>query len=94
MRPNTMHAVFSPESCIFEGGHFYATSTMQDTMFAIVHTFINNFYTNADKPSHGILLRHIAWFYHKVLVQKQLQDDGLSLSDSVYMIGSHLSFFF
>jgi hypothetical protein len=79
-----MHAVFSPENCIFEGGHFFAASTMQDTMFAIVHTFTSNFYTNADKPSHGLLLRRIGWFYHSALVQKQLQDDGSSFSDSTF----------
>jgi hypothetical protein len=79
-----MHAVFSPENCIFEGGHFYTASTMQDTMFGIVHTFIHNFYTNTDKPSHGILLRRIVWFYYKALVQKQLQDDGLSFSDPTF----------
>jgi hypothetical protein len=73
-----MHAVFSPENCIFEGGHFYAASTMQDTMFAIVHTFINNYYTNADKPSYGLFLRRIGWFYHQVLVQKKMEDDGLT----------------
>ena len=38
-----MHAVFSPENCIFDGGHFYATSTMKDTMFGIVHSFIRHF---------------------------------------------------
>lgn len=88
MRPNTMHAVFSPEHCIFEWGYFYAASTMQDTTFDIVHTFICNYLTNADnlKPSHG-LLRRIGWFFHKVLVQKQLQDGDLSFSNSTFHDG-------
>ena len=82
-----MHAVFSPENCIFEGGHFYAASTLQDTMFAIVHTFINNFHTNAEKSTYGLLLRRIGWFYHKALVQKQLQDDGSPFSDPTFQDG-------
>jgi len=77
MRPNTPHAVFSPENAICHGGHFYATSTMQDTMFGIVHSFVGPMsLTNADKPTHGIVLRRIAGFYHDALVQQRLEDDG------------------
>lgn len=71
-----MHTVFSPENCIFDGGHFYTTCSMQDTMFAMVHTFIHNFYTNADKPSHGLFLRRIGWFYHQALVHKGMRRAG------------------
>ena len=83
-----MHAVFSPVDCISEGGHFYATSTMQDTMFAIVHTFINNSYTNKEKPSHGLLLRRIGWFYHRALVQKRRDASGSSFSDPTFYDGN------
>jgi hypothetical protein len=79
MRPNTLHAVFTPEDVICYGGHFYAASTMQDTMFGVVHTFIaHRVLTNAEKPSSILILQRIAAFYHDVLVRKQLQDDGVS----------------
>jgi hypothetical protein len=83
MRPNTPHAVFTPENVICHGGHFYATSTMQDTMFGIVHTFVSPVtLTNTEKSKHGLLLRRIAGFYHDVLVLQRLEDDGKSLSPS------------
>jgi hypothetical protein len=79
MRPNTPHAVFTPENAICHGGHFYATSTMQDTMFGVVHTFIcPTSLTNENKPSHCLVLRRIAAFYHDVFVQQRLDDDGES----------------
>ena len=87
-----MHAVFSPENCIFHGGHFYAASTMKDTMFGIVHSFIHHFHTNTDnvnfKYSHGLLLRRILSFYYKVLVSKDLYDKGLSFSDPSFNDGN------
>ena len=71
----------TPENVICHGGHFYATSTMQDTMFGIVHTFIcPDSLTNANKTTHGIVLRRIAAFYHDVLVLDRLEDGGESLS--------------
>ena len=75
MRPNTPHAVFTPEPSICHGGHFYSTSTMQDTMFGIVNTFMNpSALTNTDHPPHAILLRRIAAFYHESLVKQQVRD--------------------
>lgn len=73
MRPNTPHAVFTPEPSICHGGHFYSTSTMQDTMFGIVNTFMNpSALSNTDHPPHAILLRRIAAFYHESLVKQQV----------------------
>jgi hypothetical protein len=77
MRPNTPHAVFTPENSICHGGHFYAMSTMQDTMFGIVNTFMSpDALTNSDRPTHGIILRRIATFYHDVLVKQRIEDGG------------------
>lgn len=80
MRPNTPHAVFTPEDVICHGGHFYATSTIQDTMFCIVQTFMCHNLTNADKQTHGLVLRRIVAFYHDVLVQKRLEEGGECLN--------------
>jgi hypothetical protein len=80
MRPNTPHAVFTPDHSICHGGHFYATSTMQDTMFGIVNTFMSpNGLTNTDHRPHGILLRRIAAFYHDILVKQRVEDDEYEL---------------
>lgn len=83
MRPNTLHAVFTPEHVICHGGHFYATTTMQDTMFGIVNTFIfPDVLTNADKQSHSQVLRRIAAFYYDVLVLQRLDESGTPLTSS------------
>jgi hypothetical protein len=56
---------------------------MQDTMFAIINTFMSpSTLTNEDKPTHSIVLRRIAAFYNYILVQKRLEDDGEFLSSS------------
>ena len=81
MRPNTPHAVFTPKHAICHGGHFYSTTTMQDTMFGMVHTFIcPKFLTNDSKSSRSLVLRRIAAFYHDVFVQERLEDGGESLA--------------
>jgi hypothetical protein len=80
MRPNTPHAVFTPDHSICHGGHFYATSTMQDTMFGIVNTFMSpDALTNTDHRPHGILLRRIAAFYHEILVKERVENDEYQL---------------
>ena len=37
MRPNTLHTVLSTSNCISYGQHFYTTSTILDTCWAIIH---------------------------------------------------------
>jgi hypothetical protein len=79
MRPNTLHAVFTPQHVICHGGHFYSCGNIQDTMFGIVHTFIGNkMLTNAEHSPSRLLLRRISFFYHDILVKKRLQEDGMS----------------
>ena len=76
--------VFTPEHSICHGGHFYATATMRDTMFAIIHTFVSpNALTNTDHRRHTILLRRIAAFYHETLVKQLLDDGGMSINPSL-----------
>ena len=77
MRPNTPHAVFTPEHTICEGGHFFATTTMADTFYGIVHAFVGNSYiTNTDHPSCWLLLRRIMQLYYIGLVDKKFSGDG------------------
>jgi len=57
MRPNTPHAVVTPVPTIVRGQHFYATSTIQDTFYGILHTFARGFeITNADNRATCFLL--------------------------------------
>jgi hypothetical protein len=70
MRPNTLHAAFTPEPSICHGGHFYCTSTMQDTLRGMVHSFVDHIkITNTNHPPASALLRRMATFYFTGLVQ-------------------------
>ena len=78
MRPNLPHAVYTPEHAICHGGHFYAISTIQDTMFGLVHSFIaGNLVTNTDHITSRLLLRRMAHFYHGALVVGVIDKDGM-----------------
>jgi hypothetical protein len=77
MRPNQPHAVYTPEHAICHGGHFYAISTIQDTMAAFVHCFVSgNFVMNMEHSSSRLLLRRMAHFYHGAFVLGKIQKDG------------------
>jgi hypothetical protein len=68
MRPNTPHIVFTLEHAICTGGHFYATSTLQDTLYALEHNFfLGHLITNTDHIPSRLLLRRLAHFFHKWL---------------------------
>ncbi|KJA12766.1 hypothetical protein HYPSUDRAFT_152259, partial [Hypholoma sublateritium FD-334 SS-4] len=78
MRPNTLHAVYTPEHAVCRGGHFYATSTMQDTFCALVHTFACDLVaTNATYPEARFIMTEMINFYHTALV-KQAKINGQS----------------
>ncbi|KAF8177880.1 hypothetical protein BJ912DRAFT_811635, partial [Pholiota molesta] len=61
MRPNTMHAVYTPENSICHGGHFYSMSTLKDTLCGIIHVFVGyHDVTNNDDRAHSrFLLREM-----------------------------------
>jgi hypothetical protein len=70
MRPNTVHAVLTPMASIVHGGHFYCTSTMQDTLRAMIHSFVDHVkVTNTNHAPTSSLLRRMATFYYTSLVQ-------------------------
>ena len=73
MRPNTLHAVYTPEHAVCRGGHYYATSTMQDTFSGLVHAFICELtVTNAIYPESRFILAEMINFYHTVLVKQYI----------------------
>ena len=71
MRPNTPHFVVTPESAICHGGHFYAMSTIQDTVFGIYHTFVaGRNITNTEHTEDAcLLLQRLIIHIHNVLVK-------------------------
>lgn len=77
MRPNLPHAVYTPEHAICHGGHFYSISTMQDSMFGLVHSFVaGNLVTNTDHVDSRLLLRRMAHFYHGAYVLGLIDEEG------------------
>jgi hypothetical protein len=71
MRPNTPHFVVTPESAICHGGHFYAMSTIQDTVFGLYHMFVASKRVTNTEHSHDahLLLRRMVIYVHYVLVR-------------------------
>ncbi|KAJ3500455.1 hypothetical protein NLJ89_g9788 [Agrocybe chaxingu] len=70
------HCVYTPEHTLCAGGHFYATSTMQDTMFGIVHSLVaERVITNTSHYFSRRLIRRMIDFYHLGLVQEQIDAD-------------------
>ncbi|KAF8233088.1 hypothetical protein L208DRAFT_1268787, partial [Tricholoma matsutake] len=70
MRPGTIHAVFTPESAICFGNHFYAISTITDTFFSLIHSFVgSSIITNTQHTKDSrMLLRWILVFIHAATV--------------------------
>lgn len=66
MRPNTPHIVFTPEHSVCLGGHYYATSTMRDTCYGMIHSFISgSVTTNTEHVREAFkLLSRMVIFYH------------------------------
>jgi len=60
MRPNTPHYVLGVDHAITFGRHFYATSTIADTCYGIIHSFmINKRVTNQAHDSTRTFLRRL-----------------------------------
>lgn len=78
MRPNTIHAVYTPQSSVVHGGHFFATSTMRDTLAATFHTSVlNELMTNTDHPPAYASLRRLIDLFHCALVEGKNDEDGV-----------------
>ena len=65
MRPNTPHCIVTFESAICKGGHFYASSTIRDTCYGYLHSFVaSTLLTNTEHTTEAqLLLRHLLDFY-------------------------------
>ncbi|PPQ76207.1 hypothetical protein CVT26_009208 [Gymnopilus dilepis] len=86
MPPNTPHVIYTPENTICWGGHYYATGTMQSTLFGIVHSFINGQHiTDVSHHCSRLLLRRIICFYYQALIENAIKE-----TDPLFMHVPHL----
>jgi hypothetical protein len=77
MRPGVPHFVFGPEDTICYGGHFYATSLMQNTLQSLVHSFVvGDFVTNITHHPSRSLLRRIVLLYRIGLMEDRFRTTG------------------
>ncbi|CAA7270130.1 unnamed protein product [Cyclocybe aegerita] len=84
MRANVAHAVFTPEHSICHGRHFYATSTMQDTVASLIHSFvIGTYITNMSHTPSRLLLRRMMEFYHWAIVRGEVFNDAFCLQEHI-----------
>lgn len=80
MRPNTPHAVFTPEDCIVLGGHFYTFHGLQDTVYGIIHCFtMDNILTNSEHPDARVLLFRMMQYVYKFYVQGENAESESSI---------------
>jgi hypothetical protein len=70
MRPGSIHAVFTPRSAICFGNHFYTITTISDTVYTIIHTFVgSSALTNTEHNTDSrMLLRRILLYIHSETV--------------------------
>ncbi|KAF9529560.1 hypothetical protein CPB83DRAFT_852312 [Crepidotus variabilis] len=77
MRPNVVHAVFTPKNTICHGSHFYTTSTMQATLASLIHGFVcHSYITNISHPKTRVFLRRLCHLYHRGLVLRLPMTDA------------------
>jgi hypothetical protein len=70
MRPNTPHYVLGVENTITFGRHFYATSTISDTCYGILHTFmLNSVVTNQQHDQTRTFLRRLMGMWQQLFVE-------------------------
>jgi hypothetical protein len=78
MRPNTPHYVLTPKAAICYGGHFYAMSTIRDTVFGAFHMFaLSKSITNTEhSDASHLLFRRLIVYAHHVLVREQFDSES------------------
>jgi hypothetical protein len=80
MRPNTPHSVVTVEASICRGGHFLSTSTIRDTAFGYLNSFVgSSLVTNTEHTSDAQLqFRYLIRYYHSVYIEKDGTEAGES----------------
>jgi hypothetical protein len=77
MQPNTLHAVLTITDSLCHGGHFLATSCLDRTVYAAIHSFFEgNIATNIDHPSIQGRMNSMACFFYRTLALNQIIRGG------------------
>ncbi|KDR67912.1 hypothetical protein GALMADRAFT_146664 [Galerina marginata CBS 339.88] len=72
MGPDCPHWVYTPFHTICSGGHYIASSTIQDTMIGLIHAFmLDNFVSNTNHTPTRILLCRLASLYYEGFVKQR-----------------------
>ena len=83
MQPNTPHMVYTIENSICRGSHFYATSTLTDSLARIVHCLIaDNVVTNTSHIAAWCLLLCMIHFFHEEFIILDHDHTGIYFIDS------------
>jgi hypothetical protein len=78
MKANTPHFVYGITPAICHGGHYYATSLMQETLQGLIHAFVlDQFLTNTQHFATRPVLRRILLFYHLGLIEGSIPSTGI-----------------
>ena len=78
MRPNTPHAVMTPDAAICHGGHYLSTSTLRLTCYGYLIGFsLSTLLTNTNHTTEcQLLFRKLLGYYFEVYTQGQPDDAG------------------
>lgn len=69
--------VYTPIPSVCHGGHFYSAYTMEDTLTAIIHSFMaGNTVTNTNHVPSRLHLQQMISLCHKALVLDDFETDG------------------
>ena len=81
MRPNTPHAVVTPDAAICHGGHYLSTSTLRSTCYGYLMGFsLSTLITNTNHTTEcQLLFRKLLGYYYEVYTQGQRDDAGNEL---------------
>lgn len=73
MRPDTLHFVLTPQAAICHGGHFYAMSTIKDTIFGMYHMLtLSSFIMNTEHTQPlRLLLQWLIVHIHQLVIVGQ-----------------------
>ncbi|KDR72380.1 hypothetical protein GALMADRAFT_229150 [Galerina marginata CBS 339.88] len=79
--PNMPHSVYTADHAICYGGHYFASTTMQDTLIAVIHNFFcYHISTNTDHPEWRDFIHCITTFFHQTIVTGSVVRDPRALA--------------
>jgi hypothetical protein len=87
MRPNTPHAVVTPDAAISHGGHYLSTSTLRLTCYGYLMGFsLSTLLTNTSHTTEcQLLFRKLLGYYYEVYTQGRPGDAGNEVIFTVSM---------